>query len=132
MLVAPDAALRVAVDDSVSRRAGRKVHGAGWQHDGSSPGMNKLSFGNCFVTAALVTLLALAFPDRTVHVVPDAACHGPALRDLPASVTWTCRLPRNAVLYDLAPPRTGKRGPAPRETGSAPPPRSPPPPPGPP
>lgn len=62
------------------------------------------------VAAALVTLLALAFPDRTVHVVADAAYHGPALRDLPTSVTWTCRLPRNAVLYDLAPPRTGKRG----------------------
>ena len=146
-LLPPGADLRVAVDDSVFRRAGRKVHGAGWQHDGSSPGMNKLSYGNCFVTAAivvslpfcsreiglpvlarlhlpgkgngpskvemaaaLVTLLAVAFPGRTVHVAADAAYHGPALRNLPASVTWTCRLPRNAVLYDLAPPRTGKRG----------------------
>ncbi|MGH3226559.1 MAG: IS701 family transposase [Streptosporangiaceae bacterium] len=147
LLTEPGADLRVAVDDSVFRRAGRKVHGAGWQHDGSSPGMNKLSYGNCFVTAAivvplpfcsreiglpvlarlhlpgkgkgpskvemaaaLVTLLALAFPGRTVHVVADAAYHGPALRDLPPSVTWTSRLPRNAVLYDLAPPRTGHRG----------------------
>jgi hypothetical protein len=147
MLVAPDAALCVAVDDSVFRRAGRKVHGAGWQHDGSSPGVNKLSFGNCFVTAAivislpfcareiglpvlarlhlpgkgngpgkvetaaaLVSQLALAFPGRLVHVVADAAYHGPALRTLPENVTWTCRIPRNAVLYDLAPPRTGKRG----------------------
>jgi DDE superfamily endonuclease len=147
LLTEPGADLRVAVDDSVFRRAGRKVHGAGWQHDGSSPGMNKLSCGNCSVTAAivvrlpfcsrevglpvlarlhlpgkgsgpskvemaagLVTLLALAFPGRTVHVVADAAYHGPALRDLPSSVTWTCRLPRNAVLYDLAPPRTGRRG----------------------
>jgi len=25
-------------------------------------------------------------------------------------VTWTCRLARNAVLHELAPPRTGKRG----------------------
>ena len=47
---------------------------------------------------------------RLVHVVADAAYHGPALRTLPENVTWTCRLPRNAVLYDLAPPRTGKRG----------------------
>ena len=139
--------LRVAVDDSVFRRAGRKVHGAGWQHDGSSPGMNKLSYGNCFVVAAilvrlpfcsrevglpvlarlhlpgkaagpskvetaaaLVRLLALAFPGRMIHVVADAAYHGPALRTLPGNVTWTCRIPRNAVLYDLAPPRTGRRG----------------------
>ena len=146
LLAPPGADLRVAVDDSVFRRAGRKVHGAGWQHDGSSPSRNKLSYGNCFVTAAilvrlpfcsrevglpvlarlqlpgkgagpgkvetaaaLVSQLALAFPARLVHVVADAAYHGPALRTLPENVTWTCRIPRNAVLYALAPPRTGKR-----------------------
>ena len=147
LLVPPGADLEVAVDDSVFRRSGRKVHGAGWQHDGSSPSAGKLSYGICFVTAgivvklpfctravclpvlarlhlpgkgngpgkvemaaALVSLLALAFPGRMVHVVADAACHGPALRTLPGNVTWTCRIPRNAVLYDLAPPRTGRRG----------------------
>jgi len=149
LVVPPGADLEVAVDDSVFRRAGRKVHGAGWQHDGSSPSLNKLSYGNCFVTAgivvklpfctravclpvlarlhlpgkkkgegpskvdtaaALVSQLALAFPGRIIHVVADAAYHGPALRTLPGNVTWTCRIPRNAVLYDLAPPRTGRRG----------------------
>ncbi len=148
LVLPPGADLQVAVDDSVFRRSGRKVHGAGWQHDGSSPSVNKLSYGNCFVTAgivvklpfctravclpvlarlhlpgkkkqgpskvdtaaALVRLLALAFPDRVIHVVADAAYHGPALRTLPGNVTWTCRIPRNAVLYDLAPPRTGRRG----------------------
>jgi hypothetical protein len=147
LVVPPGADLRVAVDDSVFRRSGRTVHGAGWQHDGSSPATNKLSYGNCFVAAAivvdlpfctrpvglpvlarlhlpgkgkgpgkvetaaaLVRQLALAFPGRLVHVVADAAYHGPALRTLPANVTWTCRIPRNAVLYDLAPPRTGRRG----------------------
>ncbi|MGH9487250.1 MAG: transposase [Terriglobales bacterium] len=146
-VVPPAADLRVAVDDSVFRRCGRNVHGAGWQHDGSSPGVSKLSYGNCFVTAgllvrlpfcsrevclpvlarlhlpgkdagpskvemaaALVSQLALAFPARIIHAVADAAYHGPALRTLPRNVTWTCRIPRNAVLYDLAPPRTGKRG----------------------
>jgi len=58
----------------------------------------------------LVRDLALAFPGRMIHVVADAAYHGPALRDLPGNVTWTCRVPRNAVLYGLAPPRTGRRG----------------------
>ena len=58
----------------------------------------------------LVTLLAAALPGRRLHVVADAAYHGPALRVLPAKVTWTCRLPRTAVLYGLAPPRTGRRG----------------------
>ena len=54
LVVPPGADLRVAVDDSVFRRSGRKVHGAGWQHDGSSPARNKLSYGNCFVTAAIL------------------------------------------------------------------------------
>jgi hypothetical protein len=147
MLAEPGADLRVAVDDSVFRRAGRKVYGAGWQHDGSSPAKDKLSYGTCFVAVAilvrlpfcsrevglpvlarlhlpgkssgpgkvetaagLVRQLALAFPGRMIHVVADAAYHGPALRTLPGNVTWTCRIPRNAVLYDLAPPRTGRRG----------------------
>jgi hypothetical protein len=151
----------VAVDDSVFRRSGRKVHGAAWQHDGSSPARNKLSFGNCFVTCgiivalpfctrpvclpvlarlhvpgrgravkprrqaapastvscavALVKLLAGAFPGRAVHVVADAHYHGPALRDLPRAVTWTTRLPKNAVLYALAPPRVRKPGRPPRK-----------------
>jgi hypothetical protein len=147
LLIEPGADLNVAVDDSVFRRCGRKVHGAGWQHDGSSPAKNKLSYGTCFVTvailvrvpfcsrevglpvlarlhlpgkghgpgkvetaAALIRQLALAFPDRIIDVVADAAYHGPALGALPQTVTWTCRIPRNAVLYDLAPPRTGRRG----------------------
>jgi hypothetical protein len=156
LLVPPGAPLTVAVDDSLFRRSGRTVHGAGWQYDGSSPSRNKLSFGTCFavagivvhlpflarpvclpvlarlvpagrpprprgstraqrktsapgsktaVAAELVTLLSAAFPGRPVHVVADAAYHGPALRQLPPAVTWTTRLPANAVLSALAPPR---------------------------
>jgi hypothetical protein len=147
VLAGPGAEVIIALDDSVFVRSGKKVHGAGWQHDGSARNLQKLSYGNCFVTvgivvrlpfcsrawclpvlarlhlpgkgagpskvavaAQLVALLAAAFSDRQLHVVADAAYHGPALRNLPANVTWTCRLPRTAVLYDLAPPRTGKRG----------------------
>ncbi len=160
LLVPPGAPLTVAVDDSLFRRSGRKVHGASWQYDGSSPRRNNLSYGTCFVTAglvvhlpfctrpvclpvlarlvlpgkkarpagrghkaapapgtkvsvavALVTQLAAAFPGRAIHVVADAAYHGPALKQLPASVTWTTRLPANAALYALAPPRLpGERG----------------------
>jgi DDE superfamily endonuclease len=165
LLVPPEQPLTVAVDDSVFRRSGRKVYGAGWQYDGSSPSQNKLSFGTCFVTcgivvhlpfctrpvclpvlarlvlpgtkarvkkgkkaapaagtkvsaaADLVTLLAAAFPGRAIHVVADAAYHGPAIKHLPPAVTWTCRLRANAVLYDLAPPRPpGTRG-RPRRKG---------------
>jgi hypothetical protein len=58
----------------------------------------------------LVRLLADSLGGRRMHVVGDAAYHGPACKNLPAGVTWTCRLQRNAVLCDLAPPRTGRRG----------------------
>ena len=75
--------------------------------------------GKVEAAAALVSQLALAFPARLVHVVADAAYHGPALRTLPENVTWTCRIPRNAVLYALAPPRTGRRG-RPRTKGERP------------
>ena len=160
LLVSPGAPLSVAAGDSLFRRSGRRVHGAGWQHDGSASGRGRAGFGTCFVTAgivvslpfctrpvclpvlarlvlpgkkarpagrgrkaapapgtkvpvavALVTQLAAAFPGRAVHVVADAAYHGPALKQLPASVTWTTRLPANAVLYALPPPRLpGERG----------------------
>ena len=162
LLVPAGAAVTVAVDDSVFPRSGRKVYGAAWQHDGSSPARDKLSFGTCFVTAGivvvlpfssrpwclpvlarlhvpgtgkarkarkrdaapasmvscaaeLVALLAAAFPGRRVDVVADAHYHGPALKDLPPQVTWTTRLPRNAVLFDLAPPRVRKPGRPPRK-----------------
>ena len=59
---------------------------------------------------ALVMVLAGAFPDRAVHVVADAAYHGPALKQLPATVTWTTRLPANAVLYAPARPHAGGPG----------------------
>jgi hypothetical protein len=161
LLVPEGEPIEVAVDDSVFRRSGRKVWGAAWQHDGSSPARSKLSFGNCFVTAgivvrlpflarpaclpvlarlhvpgrgravkprrqaapasavsaaaALVTLLAGAFRGRRIDVVADAHYHGPALRDLPATVTWTTRLPKNAVLFAPAPPPVRKPGRPPRK-----------------
>src|SRR5919108_3164264 len=64
----------------------------------------------------LVTRLAREFPDRQVQVVADAAYHNAYLRDLPANVTWTCRLAKNAVLFGPAPARTGRRG-RPRKKG---------------
>ena len=57
LLVPPGEPLTVAVDDSVFRRSGRKVYGAGWQYDGSSPSPDRLSFGTCFVTCGIVVRL---------------------------------------------------------------------------
>lgn len=58
----------------------------------------------------LTEALAAAVPGRTLHVVADSAYAGKALRGLPETITWTTRLRSNAALYDLAPPRTGRRG----------------------
>jgi hypothetical protein len=58
----------------------------------------------------MTAALAAALPGRHIHVVADAAYAGKELARLPAAVTWTTRLRKDAALYALAPPRTGKRG----------------------
>ena len=75
LLVPGGAAITVAVDDSVFRRCGRRVYGAAWQHDGSSPAKNKLSFGTCFVTAGII--VALPFCSRPVCLPVLARLHVP-------------------------------------------------------
>jgi len=65
-LVPAGAPVVIAVDDTMFRRAGRKVHAAYWGYDGSvtaPPGGRKLARGNTFVVAAVVvTLPFLARP----------------------------------------------------------------------
>jgi len=59
--------LVIAVDDTMFRRWGRKVHGAYWGYDGSvkaPPNTAKISRGNSFVVAAVVVQLPLL--DRPV------------------------------------------------------------------
>jgi hypothetical protein len=68
-LVPVGAPLVIAIDDTMFRRWGRRVHAAHWGYDGSlrvpRGGKNKkLSRGNCFVVAAVV--VELPFLDRPV------------------------------------------------------------------
>jgi hypothetical protein len=58
----------------------------------------------------LATSIADAVPGRRIHLVADSAYAGRILRGLPDRITWTTRLRSNAALWQLAPPRTGKRG----------------------
>ena len=148
-LLAPDGEpVLVAIDDTLFKRTGRKVHAIGWFHDGSAKGPGQVGLGNNWVIAAIVVTLpflsrpvalpvlarlvhkdikpapasrlvlarqmtcalAAALPGRDIHVVADAAYAGKELRRLPATVTWTTRLRKDAALYELAPLRTGKRG----------------------
>jgi hypothetical protein len=64
----------------------------------------------------MVLVLRAAFPGMKIHCVGDAAYHSPVLKDLPAGVSWMCRLAKNVVLQGPVPPRTGRRG-APRKRG---------------
>ncbi len=77
---------------------------------------NTVSGSRLWLAAQMVTALAQALPGRRIHVVADAAYAGAELRKLPGQVSWTTRLRKDAALYDLAPPRTGRRG-RPRKKG---------------
>jgi hypothetical protein len=65
----------------------------------------------------LAELIAARYPDRTVHVVGDAAYVGEHLRNLGGRISWTSRLKITSVLHELPPPRTGRSG-RPRTRGA--------------
>jgi len=69
------------------------------------------------VGLALAKLIAARHPDRTVHVVGDAAYVGEHPRGLATKITWTSRLTVTSVLHELAPPHNGTMG-RPRTTGA--------------
>jgi hypothetical protein len=54
--------------------------------------------------------LAAALPGRQVRVVADSAYAGGELKTLPAAVSWTTRLRKDAALHGLPPERTGRPG----------------------
>jgi hypothetical protein len=56
-LLAEDAPLVIAVDDTLFRRWGRRVHAAFWTHDGAAQGPAKLGRGNRWIIAGLVVAL---------------------------------------------------------------------------
>jgi hypothetical protein len=66
-LLPVDAPIVIAVDDTLFRRSGRKVHAACWAYDGSrqvAKGQEKLSRGNTFIVAAII--VELPFLDRPI------------------------------------------------------------------
>jgi hypothetical protein len=60
------APLLIAVDDTLFRRSGRRVHATAWHHDGAGkgPAKNRVAWGNCWVIAGLVVTLPVL--DRPV------------------------------------------------------------------
>ena len=70
MLVPAGEPVRIAVDDTLLRRVGKKVWAALWTHDGSARSQDKIGFGNTWVIAAI--LVDLPFCSRPV-ALPVAA-----------------------------------------------------------
>ena len=62
LLLADDAAVTIAIDDTLFHRRGPKVHAASWFHDGSAIGKAKVGYGNNWVILAIV--VRLGFLDR--------------------------------------------------------------------
>jgi hypothetical protein len=54
--------------------------------------------------------LAAALPGREVRVTADSAYAGGELKHLPAGISWTTRLRKDAALHGLPPARTGRPG----------------------
>jgi hypothetical protein len=75
-LLAPGAPITVAVDDTLFRRRGKKVHGVGWFHDGSAAGQLKLGFGNNWVVAAIVVTLPFCPRPVALPVLASLAVKG--------------------------------------------------------
>jgi len=58
----------------------------------------------------LIDMVIARFPARRLELVMDGAYATKAWRGLPDRVTVTTRMRANAAVFQLAPPRTGKRG----------------------
>ena len=74
------------------------------------------SASRLWLARRMTEMLAGALPDRDIRVVADSAYAGGELKKLPARVSWTTRLRKDAALYGLPPQRTGRRG-RPRQKG---------------
>jgi hypothetical protein len=57
LLLPPDAAILLAIDETLTRRRGPKVFATSWWHDGSAPGAAKVGYGNSWVVLAIVVTL---------------------------------------------------------------------------
>jgi hypothetical protein len=58
----------------------------------------------------MIEKLAGPLPGRAVRAVADSAYAGAELKELPAGISWTTRLRKDAALHGLPPARTGKPG----------------------
>jgi hypothetical protein len=75
-LLAANAPITVAIDDTLFRRRGKKVHAAHWFHDGSAAGKVKLGFGNNWVVVAIIVMLPFRSRPVALPVLAALAVKG--------------------------------------------------------
>ncbi len=68
------------------------------------------SASRLWLACRMAQMIAGALPGRHIRVVADSAYAGGELKKLPATVTWTTRLRKDAALHGLPPQRAGRRG----------------------
>ena len=67
------------------------------------------SASRLWLACRMAQMIARALPGRHIRVVADSAYAGGELKKLPAAVTWTTRLRKDAALHGLPPARAGAR-----------------------
>ena len=75
-LLPEGAPITVAIDDTLFRRRGKKVHGAGWFHDGSAAGQAKLGYGNNWIVVAIIVTLPFCTRPVALPVLATLAVKG--------------------------------------------------------
>ena len=71
VLVGDGAPVRLVIDDTLMRRSGRKVFGAGWHHDPLAPGRHRVAWANNWVV--LGVLVDLPFISHRALCLPILA-----------------------------------------------------------
>jgi hypothetical protein len=93
----PDgAALTVAIDDTLFKKRGKKVFGAGWQHDGAARGDKPIGYGVCFVVLA-------AAPDHyRSHPSTPPPCSISPYENASALLEWRSGTPALSINQTLS------------------------------
>jgi len=80
-MVPPGAAVVLAVDDTLWRRSGPRLHGAAWHHDGNGPGRHRPAWGHRWVVVGVIVHLPFVTERSACRSWP--ACRSPASQTAP-------------------------------------------------